>query len=121
VRELVPGATRIGMLVNASNRGNVFHLKAAKAAAIALGITLVPIEVRLPEDIDPAFHTLAQEHAQLLLIIPEALFLNERQRIVALTAAAHMPTIYGRCLSSHPRRSACPDGQCVPALSTATR
>jgi putative ABC transport system substrate-binding protein len=95
VRELVPGATRIGMLVNVSNPGNVFHLKAAKAAAMALGITLVPIEVRRPEDIDAAFNTLAQERAELLLIIPEALFLNERQRIVALAAVARLPTIYG--------------------------
>jgi len=94
VRELVPGATRIGMLVNASNRGNVFHLKAAKAASIALGLTLVPIDVRLPEDIDDAFRTLAQGRAELLLIIPEALFLNERKRIVELAAAARLPTMY---------------------------
>ena len=94
VRELVPSATRIGMLVNVSNPGNVFHLKAAKAAATALGITLVSVEVRLPEDIEAAFHTLAQERAELLLIIPEALFLNERQRIVALAAAARLPTMY---------------------------
>ena len=95
VRELVPGATRIGMLVNASNPGNVFHLKAAKAAAMALGITLVSIEVTTPENFDAAFDKLAQERAELLLIIPEALFLNERQRIVALAAVARLPTIYG--------------------------
>jgi ABC-type uncharacterized transport system substrate-binding protein len=63
VRELVPGTTRIGTLVDVSNPGNAFHLKAAKAAAMALGITLVPIEVRTPEDIDAAFDTLAQERA----------------------------------------------------------
>jgi putative tryptophan/tyrosine transport system substrate-binding protein len=95
VRELVPGATRIGMLVNVSNPGNVFHLNAAKAAATALGITLVSIEVGLPVDIDAAFQTLVQERAELLLIIPEALFLNERKRIVALAATARLPTIYG--------------------------
>jgi putative ABC transport system substrate-binding protein len=95
VRELVPGATRIGMLVNVSNPGNAFHLKAAKAAALVLGITLVPIEVRTPEDIDGAFNTLTQERAELLLIIPEGLFINERRRIVALAAVARLPTIYG--------------------------
>jgi putative ABC transport system substrate-binding protein len=86
VLELMPGATRIGMLVNASNPGNVFHLRSAKAAATALGVTLVPIELRLAADIDVAFQTLAQERAELLLIIPEALFLSERKRIVALSS-----------------------------------
>ena len=92
--ELMPGATRIGMLVNVSNPGNVFHLRTAEAAATALGVTLVPAEVRLPADIEAAFQTLAQQRAELLLIIPEALFLSERKRIVALAAAARLPTMY---------------------------
>jgi hypothetical protein len=36
-------------------------------------------EVRLPANIDAAFQTLAQERVELLLIIPEALFLNEHR------------------------------------------
>jgi ABC-type uncharacterized transport system substrate-binding protein len=92
--ELLPGATRIGMLVNVSNPGDVFHLKTAKAAATALAIELISVEVRLPADIDAAFQTLAQQRAEILFIIPEALFLNERKRIVALAAGARLPTIY---------------------------
>ena len=94
VLELMPGATKIGMLVNASNPGNVFHLRSAKAAATALGARLVPVEVRLAADIDVPLQTLVQERAELLLIIPEALFLSERKRIVALAAAARLPTMY---------------------------
>jgi putative ABC transport system substrate-binding protein len=94
VLELIPGATRIGILVNVSNPGNAFHLRTAKAAASALGVELLSVEVRSPADIDAAFQTLAQQRAELLLIIPEALFLNERKRIVALAAGARLPTIY---------------------------
>ena len=61
---------------------------------MALGIRLVSVEVRLPADIDAAFQTMPQERVELLLIIPEALFLNERKRIVVLAAAAHLPTMY---------------------------
>jgi len=92
--ELVPGAKRVGMLVNVSNPGNVFHLRTAEAAATALGLTLVSVEVRLPTDIEVAFQTLAQQRVELLLIIPEALFLIERKQIVALAAAARLPTLY---------------------------
>jgi ABC-type uncharacterized transport system substrate-binding protein len=94
VLELVPGAARIGMLVNASNPGNVFHLRTAKTAATALAVTLVSVEVRGPADIDVAFQTLVQQRVEILLIIPEALFLNERKRIKALAAAARLPAIY---------------------------
>jgi putative tryptophan/tyrosine transport system substrate-binding protein len=38
--------------------------------------------------------SLAQQRAEILFIIPEALFLNERKRIVALAAGARLPTIY---------------------------
>jgi len=92
--ELVPGATRVGMLVNVSNPGNVFHLRTAEAAATALGVTLVSAEVRVPADIEAAFQTLAQQRVELLFIIPEALFLIERKQIVALAAAARLPTLY---------------------------
>jgi hypothetical protein len=47
-------------------------------------VTLVPVEVRLPTDIDAAFQTLAEQRAEILFIIPEALFLSERKRITAL-------------------------------------
>jgi hypothetical protein len=41
--------------------GRVLSRRAAKAASMTLRMTLVPIEVRLPEDINDAFQTLAQE------------------------------------------------------------
>jgi putative ABC transport system substrate-binding protein len=94
VLELVPGATRIGMLLNVSNPGNAFHLKTAEAVATALAVKLMSVEVRSPADIDAAFQTLAQQRPEILLIIPEALFLSERKRIVGLADGARLPTIY---------------------------
>jgi putative ABC transport system substrate-binding protein len=94
VRELLPGATKIGMLVNVGNPGNMFLLKVAKSGAAALGITLVSVEVRLPTDIEVAFQTLVQERTELLFITPEAMFLNEHKRIVELAAGARLPAIY---------------------------
>jgi ABC-type uncharacterized transport system substrate-binding protein len=92
--ELVPGATTIGMLVNASNPGNAFHLRVAMAAATALRVNFVSVEVRSASDINGAFLTLTQQRTVLLFVIPEALFFNERQRIVALAAGARLPTMY---------------------------
>src|SRR5207253_1381043 len=51
-------------------------------------------KVHLAADIEPAIQMLAQQNAELLLIIPEALFFIERKHLVALAAAARLPTLY---------------------------
>jgi len=55
----------------------------------------VPVEVRLPPDIDIAFQRFAQERVAAVLVAAEVLVLSERKRIAALAAAARLPAIYG--------------------------
>jgi putative tryptophan/tyrosine transport system substrate-binding protein len=92
--KLMPGISRIGVLVNESNRASLGHRRNAEVAAASLGISLVPVEVRFPTDIDPAFSTFLRLRAQAVLLAPEVLVLSERKRIAALAAAAHLPTMY---------------------------
>jgi len=92
--ELVPGATRIGMLVNVSNPWDEFHLKAARAVATARAAKIIAVEIHAPADIDAAFQALAQQRAEILLIMPDALLLSERKRIAALAAGARLPALY---------------------------
>jgi len=93
--EALPGAKRIGTLLNISNPVTEVYLRNAEAAATTLGVKLVPVEVRLPPDIDVAFQRFAQERVAAVLLAPEVLVLSERKRIVALTAAARLPAMYG--------------------------
>jgi putative ABC transport system substrate-binding protein len=93
--EVLPGATRIGMLVNSSSPSNVAHRRDAEALATALAIKLVPVEVRSPVDIDAAFQTLAQQRTEILFLPNDGMLLSERKRVAALAAAARLPAIYG--------------------------
>ena len=81
--------------MNISNPTTEVHWRNAEAAATTLGVKLVPVEVRLPPDIDVAFQRFAQERVAAVLLAPEVLVLSERKRIVALTAAARLPAMYG--------------------------
>jgi putative ABC transport system substrate-binding protein len=92
--ELVPGAKNIGMLVNVSNQSNAVHRRNVEAATGALALKFVAGEAHGPDDIDAAFQTLVREHAQSVLLPPDGLFVSERQRIVALAAAARLPVLY---------------------------
>ena len=89
--EVVPDATRIGMLVN---RGILAVQRDAEAATAAARVKLVPIEADTPEHLEPAVEALTRERVDLVLIIGGPLFFSERKRIVALMAAARLPALY---------------------------
>jgi putative ABC transport system substrate-binding protein len=94
-REIVPGASRIGMLVNMRNPSNAVQRRDAEAAAPALGIDLVPVDVRSPEDVDAAFQTLTRERSAFVLVLADLIFVTGRRRIAEMAIAARLPTMYG--------------------------
>jgi putative ABC transport system substrate-binding protein len=91
--KLLPGISRIGVLVNASNRSSLVHRRNSEDAAASLGLSLAPVEFRLPSDIDAAFDTFVRLRAQAVLLAPEVLVLSERKRIAALAAGRYLPTM----------------------------
>ena len=56
VRDLLPGTTRIGLLVNPINVSDLSQRQEIQAAGAAMGATLIPVETRTPEDLDSVFH-----------------------------------------------------------------
>ena len=93
--ELIPGAKRAGMLVNATNVSSTFLRQGAETAAHAIAATLISVEVRTPADIDSAFQTLARERLNIVIVVPDAMYVNERRRIAELAIAARLPVVYG--------------------------
>jgi putative ABC transport system substrate-binding protein len=92
--ELLPGAKKIGMLLHSGNQSNMVHWRELEAAADARALKLVKAEARGPSDLDAAFHTLASEQVELLVLPPDGLFVSERRKLVALAAAARLPVVH---------------------------
>ena len=106
--KLLPGISRIGMLLNVSSPAAVIQQRDAEVAARALGISLVPVEFRLPADIDVAFNTFVAARVEAVFLPGDAIIQSERKRIAGLAAAAHLPTmstwrepVYDGCLMSY--------------------
>jgi putative tryptophan/tyrosine transport system substrate-binding protein len=91
-RDLVPGATKIGVLGNATNP--TFNSEAESAAA-KMGLGFLMLEVRTADEIGPAFQTFVQEHTNVVCILRDSLFLAVRQQIAAFALVSRLPTIYG--------------------------
>jgi putative ABC transport system substrate-binding protein len=92
--EVVPGARKIGLLVNVSNQSNAVYRRNLEAAAAARAVQLVPSEVRASDDLDAVFQALTRGHVEFVVVLEDGLFVSEHRRIVTLAAAARLPALY---------------------------
>jgi putative tryptophan/tyrosine transport system substrate-binding protein len=94
LKDAIPDATRFAILLNPGNPTHAPVLKAARQAARTLRVELLPVEAGAASAIDGAFTTMIGEHANALVVPPDALFLSERSRIVELATRHQLPTMY---------------------------
>jgi putative ABC transport system substrate-binding protein len=95
LKEVIPGATRVGALLNRGNPVHAASLPYLENAAHALKLKLRSVWVQGPEELDGAFSTLAEEHVEALTVLPDGLFLAQRDLILAAAARRRLPTLYG--------------------------
>jgi putative tryptophan/tyrosine transport system substrate-binding protein len=90
--EAFPAVSRIAAWWNPATA--LPFLRATEEAARSLGVQLRSVEVASPDGIAGGFETAIADGAEALVIIPSAMFWNERARIVALAAQYRMPAVY---------------------------
>jgi putative ABC transport system substrate-binding protein len=95
LHELVPSAAVIALLVDLNAMDVVSRVSQVQAAARALGLQLVVLNVRTASDIDAAFASLVRERAGALVVGGGAFLLSRRDQIIALAARHAIPAIYG--------------------------
>jgi putative ABC transport system substrate-binding protein len=93
VRDLIPAAAKIGLLVNPTSLSDLSQRQEMEAAAAAMALTVIPVETRTPADLDPVFPALAKERVDVVIILRDPLFFTERRTIAAAALAARLPTI----------------------------
>jgi len=95
LRQLVPKAATIAMLVYPNSTEAKEERRDVQAAAQAIGQQLVALDVTSDRDIETAFATFAQRGAGALLVGSGAFLASKRERIVALAARHALPAMYG--------------------------
>jgi putative ABC transport system substrate-binding protein len=97
LKQAVPGVSRVAVLWQPGGSGERTDkdmLKAADAAALALGVRLQAVEARGPADIDRAFSEMTKARAGALTVLRSAMFFGERRRLVDLAAKNRLPAVY---------------------------
>ena len=94
LRELVPHAKTIAILIN-SDFGPSGHFQSdVEAAARALRLSIEFLQANNEREIDEAFNTLAQTRADALLIGPGPFLDSRRDLLVSLAAKIAIPAAY---------------------------
>jgi putative ABC transport system substrate-binding protein len=94
-RELVPGATRIGLVDDVTDPKAHPQRQEIEAAGRTLEIEVVPAEVRTAADIDAAYQALASAGVQAVIVEQSNMLLFARQSIAEAAASKRLPTVYG--------------------------
>jgi putative tryptophan/tyrosine transport system substrate-binding protein len=96
LRELVPGAARVAVLVNPADPANAeTTLRDVEPAARALGLQIQILKASTSLEIEAAFATFVRERPDVLIVGNDT-FLTSRRVQLALSAALHrLPAIYG--------------------------
>jgi putative ABC transport system substrate-binding protein len=92
--EVVPILRRLAIMGNADYSAAVAEMGEVQAAARALGLEVIKLEVRQAEDFAIAFDAV-KNLADALYVCSESLISANRVRIVILALSARLPTIYG--------------------------
>jgi len=94
LRDLVPGADVIALLVNPNTNVGQAQTKDVQEAARALGQSLVVLHGGSDESIDASFAALTQQHVAALMVGADPFFDTRRDRLIALAARHQVPAIY---------------------------
>jgi putative tryptophan/tyrosine transport system substrate-binding protein len=95
LRELVPAAAMIAILVNPNSPAADPIVRDLQMAARSLGLRLRVLTASTEGDIDEVFATFGQQPTDALLVQTEPFLTGRRGQIVALTARHAIPTISG--------------------------
>jgi putative ABC transport system substrate-binding protein len=95
LREMVPTASKIAVLVNPGTPGHrLIVAEELPQTARKLGVALPIVEATTAEELDIAFASAAAQHADAIVVFADALTVNNAARVTALAAEHRLPAIY---------------------------
>jgi putative ABC transport system substrate-binding protein len=94
LRELVPGAMKVAVLVDPAVPPTATTLREVEAAAGAMGMRIQVLNASNSGEINAAFATLARERSDALFVAPGFLFSSRRVQVVHLATLHKVPAAY---------------------------
>lgn len=95
LKELLPRLSRVAILANPAHPGEQLELRASRAAADKLGVTVQYLPVTLTRDFELAFPALLRERAEAIVAFPDALIMSQAKAIAEFSHRHRVPAVSG--------------------------
>jgi putative ABC transport system substrate-binding protein len=95
LKETVSKVSRMAILANPGHAGEQLELRETQAAARALNMAHQYLPVRAAGDFSEAFRLMAKEHAEAVIVFPDALTMANRKEIAESSARSSIPSMSG--------------------------
>src|SRR5262245_33703989 len=94
LRDMKPGITSVGALLNPDSSTSAAQRKDIEEAAQAIGLKVEFLEAKNDSELDTAFKSIVRNGIPALLVPADAFFAAARDRLAKLAAANRVPAIY---------------------------
>jgi len=101
LKAVVPQLHKVAMLWNKDDLGMSQRYDASAQAAQEIGVTVIPLGVRQPDDFNEAFAAMDQTPPDAILMVTDVLTLLNRKRVFDYAAAHRLPAIYEQDFMAH--------------------
>jgi putative ABC transport system substrate-binding protein len=94
-REIVPGASKIGLLTNLKDPKAPAQAKELEASARTTNIKTISSDADHPDDLDGALRVLADGQVDVVIVLQTSMLLTYSRQIAASALEKRLPTVYG--------------------------
>lgn len=94
LREVLPSLSYFAVLWNPSNAYMAATERQVQIAAKVLGLKVLSLAVRSPEELESAFAMIVSERPQAFNVLADRLFLHNRDKIIAFATAHRLPGVH---------------------------
>ena len=96
LREIVPGLSRVAIVLNAGNPAHKIALREAEVVASALGLQLKRVDVSVPSELKSAFSAMIREGVGALILAADSMYFTYRAQLVDDATRSRLPAIFWR-------------------------
>jgi len=93
LKQALPKVKRVGVLVDSTRPESARELKLIERAAATFVVTVIPVMVKEPRELDAAFAFLLKNRIEAMLTTHVVLFMDERKRILDFAAMRRLPVV----------------------------
>jgi putative ABC transport system substrate-binding protein len=94
LKTMIPSLSRVAVLVNPGSPASSAILEGVQAAGQHVGIKVLPMYARTPEDVERAVDKVKREHAGALIVATDSFFILHGRQIAELATKNRIPSMF---------------------------